>query len=167
MNKKLYLILLSFVFCLSVSAQLNIVEAIETKPEKILVGQVSYSWLYKTGTGEYEYWARTNNQFDKYYTRLFLGNTPQTAIQTLKDLLSLMDNKIAIVKVQQESGDITLSYGSQLGVKMLWIKQSGQGGKSWISYPIVEKFIDFFKEKIIEEEKKFEQEKDEATPIEE
>ena len=26
------------------------------------------------------------------------------------------------------------------------MKQVGQGGKSWISYPIVEKFIKYFKE---------------------
>lgn len=139
-------VLLSFVFCEKSFAQLNITAVIEEKPEKLLVGQVSYSWLYKTGTGNYEYWARTDNQFDKHCTSLFLGNTPQTAVQTLKDLLSLMDNNVAIVNVQQVDGDISLQYASQLGVKMLWMKQDGQGGKSWISYPIVEKFIKYFKE---------------------
>ena len=139
-------VLLSFIFCEKAFAQLIVTAAIEEKPEKLLVGQVSYSWLYKTGTGDYEYWARTDNQFDKHYTSLFLGNTPQTAVQTLNDLLSLMNKKVAIVNVQQLDGDITLKYANQLGVKMLWMKQVGQGGKSWISYPIVEKFIKYFKE---------------------
>lgn len=148
MKKVVFLmsVLLSFVFCEKSFAQLNITAVIEEKPERLLVGQVSYSWLYKTGTGNYEYWARTDNQFDKHCTSLFLGNTPQTAVQTLKDLLSLMDNNVAIVNVQQVDGDISLQYASQLGVKMLWMKQDGQGGKSWISYPIVEKFIKYFKE---------------------
>ena len=57
-----------------------------------------------------------------------------------------MNKKVAIVNVQQLDGDITLKYANQLGVKMLWMKQVGQGGKSWISYPIVEKFIKYFKE---------------------
>lgn len=139
-------VLLSFIFCEKAFAQLNVTAAIEEKPERLLVGQVSYSWLYKTGTGDYEYWARTDNQFDKHYTSLFLGNTPQTAVQTLTDLLSLMDKKVAIVNVQQVDGDISLQYANQLGVKMLWMKQVGQGGKSWISYPMVEKFIKYFKE---------------------
>ena len=148
MRKVVFLmsVLLSFIFCEKAFAQLNVTAAIEEKPEKLLVGQVSYSWLYKTGTGDYEYWARTDNQFDKHYTSLFLGNTPQTAVQTLNDLLSLMNRKVAIVNVQQLDGDITLKYANQLGVKMLWMKQVGQGGKSWISYPIVEKFIKYFKE---------------------
>lgn len=139
-------VLFSFIFCDKASAQLNITAAIEEKPEKLLVGQVSYSWLYKTGTGDYEYWARTDNQFDTHYTTLFLGDTPQTAVQTLKDLLSLMDNKVAIVNVQQTDGDITLQYANQLGAKMLWMKQTGHGGRSWISYAIVEKFIKYFNE---------------------
>lgn len=148
MRKVVFLmsVLLSFIFCEKAFAQLIVTAAIEEKPEKLLVGQVSYSWLYKTGTGDYEYWARTDNQFDKHYTSLFLGNTPQTAVQTLNDLLSLMNKKVAIVNVQQLDGDITLKYANQLGVKMLWMKQVGQGGKSWISYPIVEKFIKYFKE---------------------
>ena len=147
----LMLILFPFVFCGEVSAQLNITAVVEEKPKKLLTGQVTYSWLYKTGTGNYEYWANTDNRFDTHYTRLFLGNTPRTAVQTLKDLLSLMDKKVALVSVQQADADLTLKYASQLGSKMLWIKQDGQGGKSWISYSIVEKFIEYFKEEFPED----------------
>ncbi len=128
------------------NAQLNITAAVENKPEKLLVGQISYSYLYLTGTGNYEYWAKTDNQFDTHYTTLFLGNSPETAIKTLNDLKALMENEVAGVNVQQEDGDVILTYHKQLGVRMLWIKQSGQGGKSWISLPIVEKFIQFLEE---------------------
>ncbi len=152
---------LSLILCEKAYAQLNITEAVENKPEKLLVGQVSYSYLYKTGTGNYEYWARTDNQFDTHYTTLFLGDSPETAILTLKDLLSLMDKEVAAVKVQQEDGEVLLTYKKQLGGKLLWIKQSGQGGKSWISYPMVEKFIKYFEERIAEDGNK-----DENTEIE-
>ena len=54
-------VLLSFVFCEKSFAQLNITAVIEEKPERLLVGQVSYSWLYKTGTGNYEYWPEHMN----------------------------------------------------------------------------------------------------------
>ena len=152
---KKIVLLLSVMFSLLVSenasAQLNVTAAVEKKPEKLLVGQISYSYLYKTGTGNYEYWARTDNQFDRHYTTLSLGNTPQSAVQTLNDLLSLMDNEIAGVNVQQEDGNVILTYAKQLGVKMLWINQDGQGGKSWISYPMVEKFIKYFEEHFPEE----------------
>ena len=126
------------------NAQLNITAAVEQKPEKLLIGQISYSWLYKTGLGNYEYWARTDNQFDKNYTTLFLGNTPESAILTLKDLKLLMAKEVAGVLVQQEGGDVILTYQKQFGIKTLWIKQDGQAGRSWISLPLVEKFIAFF-----------------------
>lgn len=145
-------VLFSFLVCENAAAQLNITAAVENKPEKLLVGQVSYSYLCKTGTGNYEYWANTDNQFDRHYTTLYLGNTPQSAIQTLNDLLSLMDKEVAGVNVQQADGDVILTYAKILGVKTLWIKQSGQGGRSWINYPLVEKFIKYFKEHFPEAE---------------
>lgn len=159
MKKVLFLLtfLFSFLICEKAAAQLNITAAVEKKPERLLVGQVSYSYLYKTGTGSYEYWARTDNQFDKNYTTLFLGDTPQSAIQTLNDLLSLMDKEIAGVKVEQIGGDVILTYQKVLGYRTLWIKQTGQGGKSWINYPLVEKFIKYFKENFPETEDEIEE----------
>ena len=157
--KKIYLLgtlLLSVLLCQTAHAQLNITAAVENKPEKLLVCQVSYSFLYKTGTGNYEYWARTDNQFDTHYTTLYLGNSFDSAIQTLSDLASLMKKEVAGVNVQQEDGNVILTFAKQLGVRMLWIKQDGQGGKSWISLPIVEKMIKYF-----EEQKKLEQSENE------
>ena len=139
---------LSMFVCERAYAQLNITAAVEKEPERLLVGQMSYSYLYKTGLGNYEFWAKTDNQFDKNYTSLFLGNTPQSAIQTLNDLKSLMEKEVAAVQVQQEDGDVILTFKKQLGVRMLWIKQEGQAGKSWISLPIVEKTIKYFEEQI-------------------
>lgn len=136
--------LLPLFFCDKANAQLNVTAAVKDKPERLMVGQVSYSYLYKTGLGRYEYWARTDNRFDQNYTTLFLGDTPKSAVQTLNDLKSLMENEVAGVSVQQEDGDVILTYAKQFGVKMLWIKQSGQGGRSWISLPLVEKFIAYF-----------------------
>ena len=159
--KKIYLLgtlFVSVLLCQNAHAQLNITAAVENKPEKLLVCQISYSYLYKTGTGDYEYWARTDNQFDTHYTTLFLGNSFDTAIQTLNDLASLMKNEIAGVNVQQEDGDVILTFVKQLGVRMLWIKQEGQGGKSWISLPMVEKMIKYF-----EEQKQLEQSNDESS----
>ena len=125
-------------------AQLNITQAVETKPEKIMTMQLSYSYLYRLGNGDYEYWARTDNRFDKNYTTLFLGNSPETVLKTLNDLKYLMENEVAAVNVQQEDGDIVLTFAKQLGARMLWMKQVGQGGRSWISLQMVDKLIDHF-----------------------
>lgn len=145
--KKKAIILALLSFCLisqKANAQLNVTAAVEQKPERLLVGQISYSYLYKSSMGDYEYWARTDNQFDRNYTTLFLGNTPESAVLTLKDLKALMEKEVAGVLVQQEDGNVILTYQKQLGMKMLWIKQDGQAGRSWISLPLVEKFISYF-----------------------
>ena len=148
MKKTVFVVslILSLFVCVKANAQLNVTAAVESKPEKLLVGQVSYSYLYKTGLGNYEYWAKTDNQFDRHYTTLFLGKTPETAIKTLNDLKSLMENEVAAVNVEQESGDVVLTFHKQLGARMLWIKQEGQGGRSWISLALVEKFIKYFED---------------------
>ena len=139
-----FLFLVTTLSCLKANAQLNITAAVEKKPERLLVGQVAYSYLYKTSEGNYEYWANTDNQFDERTCHLFLGNTPETAIQTLKDLRSLMEKEVAGVTVQQEDGNVVLVFQKQLGVRMLWIKHDGLAGKSWISLPMVDRFIKYF-----------------------
>ncbi|MBQ6283598.1 MAG: hypothetical protein IJK70_02250 [Bacteroidales bacterium] len=145
MKKTLFIVfLVTTLFCWEANAQLNITAAVEKKPERLLVGQVSYSYLYKTSEGFYEYWANTDNQFDEHTCHLFLGNSPETAIQTLKDLRSLMEKEVPGVTVQQKDGNIVLVFKKQLGVRMLWIKQDGLAGKSWISLPMVDKFIKYF-----------------------
>lgn len=144
----LLLTIVNCLLCNSIYAQLNITAAVDQAPERIMNGQLSYSWLYKTGSGNYEYWARTDNQFDQHYTTLFLGNTPEAALLTLNDLKSLMEKEVAGVAVQQEGGDVVLSFHRQLGARMLWIHQTGQAGKSWISLQIVEKFIKYFEKEI-------------------
>lgn len=136
----------STLFGVNTYAQLNITGAVEKKPEKIMTMQMTYSYLYKLGDGSYEYWAKTDNRFDRNYTSLFLGVSPETVIKTLNDLKYLMDNEVALVNVQQDDGDVTLTYASQLGAKMLWIKQAGQGGRSWISLQMVEKLLEYFGE---------------------
>lgn len=137
-------ILCSCIICHNAHAQLNITAAVEQKPERLLTGHIAYSYLYKTSSGNYEYWANTDNQFDTNYTTLFLGDSPESAILTLKDLKSLMEKEVAGVSVQQEGGNVFLVYQKQLGTKMLWIKQDGRAGKSWISLQLVEKFISYF-----------------------
>ena len=88
--KRILLLISLLAFAVSFSdkayAQLNITQAVETKPEKIMTMQLSYSYLYRLGNGDYEYWARTDNRFDKNYTTLFLGNSPESVLKTLNDL---------------------------------------------------------------------------------
>ena len=49
MKKTLFIVfLVTTLFCWEANAQLNITAAVEKKPERLLVGQVSYSYLYKT-----------------------------------------------------------------------------------------------------------------------
>ena len=131
-------------FCGNLHAQLNITQTVEVKPERILTMQATYSYLYKLGDGSYEYWARTDNSFDTSYTTLYLGNSTESVLKTLNDLKYLMDNEVAAVNVQQVDGDVVLTFAKQLGAKMLWIKQSGQGGRSWISMAMVKKLIEYF-----------------------
>lgn len=147
MKRILFLCFLASFFCFNAKAQLNITAAIEEyqKPERLLVCQVSYSFLYKTQKG-FEFWAKTDNQFDKHYTTLFLGNTYETAMQTLKDLNNLIEKRIHAVEVQQEDGNITLTFFRQLGMGMLWIRQVGQGGKSWISESQIIRMIRYFEQ---------------------
>ena len=145
--KKLALIcalIISAVFGVNSYAQLNITGAVEKKPEKIMTMQMTYSYLYKLGDGSYEYWAKTDNKFDRNYTSLYLGDSPETVIKTLNDLKYIMDNEVAFVSVQQDDGDVSLTFAKQLGAKMLWIKQVGQGGRSWISLQMVENLIEYF-----------------------
>jgi len=138
-------------FCVNSYAQLNITAAVEKKPEKIMTMQMTYSYLYKLGDGSYEYWARTDNRFDRNYTTLFLGIDAETSIKTLTDLKYLMENEVAGVKVQQEDGDLYLTFAKQLGARMLWIKQDGQGGRSWISLQMVNDLIKYFEEQLEQE----------------
>ena len=137
-------LILSAFFSVNSYAQLNITGAVEKKPEKIMTMQMTYSYLYKLGDGSYEYWAKTDNKFDRNYTSLYLGDSPETVIKTLNDLKYIMDNEVAFVSVQQDDGDVSLTFAKQLGAKMLWIKQVGQGGRSWISLQMVDNLLEYF-----------------------
>ena len=130
-------------FAVSAYAQLNVSSVIEKEPEKIMTLHATYSWLVKTSDG-YVFQANTDNRFDKHYSHIFLGETPEGAIQTLTDLKSIMDNKVASVTAEQSTGKFTLQYANQLGTKMIWIKNSVNAGKSWISYQQVNKLLEYF-----------------------
>ena len=127
----------------NVFAQLNITGIVEEKaPERLLTCQVTYSWLYSVN-GNYEYWALTDNQFDSSLTRVFLGDSPETATATLNDIIQLMEKEVTGVEVQQLSGNLFLTFVKQLGNPMLWIKQDGNAGRSLISIPICKRIIKY------------------------
>lgn len=146
--RKFIIFLLAFIissmFAPYSKAQLNITASVEKKPEKVMTMVLAYSYVYQLGNGAYEFWAKTDNQFDNGFTTLFLGDSPETVLQTLKDLRYLMDNEIAAVNVQQERGDIVITYANQLGEKILWLNQDGKAGRSWISKQQVNKLITYF-----------------------
>ena len=141
--KKFIVGVVILLFNVSAYAQLNVSSVVEKKPETVLTLYPAYSWLYKTSCG-YKFCAVTDNRFDECLTTVYLGETPEQAIQTLSDLKGLMDNKIALVTAKQPSGDLSIRYAAQLGAKMLWIKQEGNAGKSWISYNQVERLLKYF-----------------------
>lgn len=142
--KKFFCFCLSLLICGSAFAQLNIKSVTEKGLERIMVAHATYSWLYRLPDGNYAYMANTDNRFDHTFCTLLLGDSPESAIQTLNDLKTLMEEEIASVTVEQSLGDVTLTFRKQLGVRQLWIKQEGLAGRSWISLAIVEKFIKYF-----------------------
>ena len=143
MKKSIFIVAILLGICGIAKAQLNVSSVTEKGPERLLVGQVSYSYLYKVGNS-YEYWANTDNRYDETYTTLYLGDTVESAISTLNDLKSLMENEVAAVTVQQPDGKLIITYQKILGVRQLWLKQEGNAGRSWISLKLVNKFIDYF-----------------------
>lgn len=129
----------------SASAQLAIKASVQNAPEKLLTLQMTYSWLYHSDISGYEIRLRTDNQFDRSGTTVEIGDTPESALQTLRDMKVLLANETAGVSVAQtHHEDITLLYVNQLGSKMFWIKQDGNGGKSWLSEKQIDRLVEYF-----------------------
>ena len=124
------------------NAQLNIRYQQQQGPQKLKTIIMSQSWLYKTTYG-YEIWMITSNKFDSYNT-LFLGETEESALLTLKDLKGLIENKVSGTVVQQYDGDVYLMYRNELGVKQLQIKTKKNAGYSWLSLGNINDLMKYF-----------------------
>ena len=142
--KKFFLLMVFIAASISAHAQLNIKTMVKSEPKKIETIQPAYSWLYETENGK-ELWLDTSNKYDRGYTHIFLGDTNEGCIQTITDLLSLIENEIAGTEVEQNGKTLVLMYKSNLGVKQLYVKQSGNAGYSWITENQLRKLLDFFK----------------------
>lgn len=145
--KKIIFIITFTLVAISANAQLNVKSVTKEKPKQIMSLQMAYSALYKFEDG-YVIAMNTNNKFDKHQTLILLGDSLESALQTSKDLKEIIDTETALVEVSQGGYDLTLSYQNNLGVKQLYVKQSGNAGFSWLTLKQIEKIIAYFESEL-------------------
>lgn len=145
--KKIIFIITFTLVAISANAQLNVKSVTKEKPKQIMSLQMAYSALYKFEDG-YVIAMNTNNKFDKHQTLILLGDSLESALQTSKDLKEIIDTETALVEVSQGGYDLTLTYQNNLGVKQLYVKQSGNAGFSWLTLKQIEKIIAYFESEL-------------------
>lgn len=145
--KKIIFIITFTLVAISANAQLNVKSVTKEKPTQIMSLQMAYSALYKFEDG-YVIAMNTNNKFDKHQTLILLGDSLESALQTSKDLKEIIDTETALVEVSQGDYDLTLTYQNNLGVKQLYVKQSGNAGFSWLTLKQIEKIIAYFESEL-------------------
>lgn len=135
-------------FCiLTMNAQINVESSYKSDSKQVMIINPTYSWVYQLSINDsvtdYVIWLRTSNQFDSY-TDLTLGNTPDMAIESIKNLLTLIENE-SNTEYYDKFGDKTnLIYRCEFGVKTLYIYQQHQVGFSWISKKQLERVLKYF-----------------------
>lgn len=145
--KKIFVLMMLAFGILTMNAQISVKSSYKSDSKQIMTINPTYSWVYQLSINDsiidYIIWLRTSNQFDSY-TDLTLGNTPNKAIESIKTLLLLIENK-SDADYNDKYGDEThLSYKNELGIKALYIYQHGQAGFSWISKKQLKKVLKYF-----------------------
>ena len=146
---KKIIFLLSFVVFGIISqanAQLNVTSKIEKEPEAVCTLRMQYSWLKWSPDLGYFIAAKTDNQFDD--PLLFvLGKTGESAIATLKDIIALIENQVALTTVQQSGKEYTLILEKMIGKYYISIKEEGNAGDTNFTPKELEKGIKKIKER--------------------
>lgn len=125
------------------SAQLNVINQQKTSFEEVTEIRLFYSWLnYKKGYGYYIL-SETSNPYDECMV-FRLGTTPQAALKTLQDMVSLLDKNIALTKIKQ----FGVTYVLAVDNDWLYIIESGNSEYSWFTRDELELCIGKLRERI-------------------
>lgn len=142
--KKIIIAIISAMILMPSMAEAQIVKT--GKSETITLSSVRMGYVNLKKSGDWYYLAmRTSNQFDDYML-LRLGNTKVGAIQSLNDLLSLLETLSG-----SECQRISNGYGEELRIyKELWalnFHADGYAGFAGISKQELKKFIKVIQKK--------------------
>lgn len=144
--KKIFLLIALALIGIQAQAQLNVSSTVEKgEITEVCTIRSMYSRLM-CHNGSYYIAGRTDNQFDDPFI-FTLGQDAESSIQTLKDMLSIIENKTEIVNVEQGSKRYTISLLKMVGRYYLGIKQEGLAGDFNITIKEMEKCIKKIKEK--------------------
>lgn len=144
--KKILLALACVLFGVTAQAQLNVTSTLEKgEITEVCTIRSTYSRLM-CHNGSYYIAGRTDNRFDDPFI-FILGEDAESSIQTLKDMLGIIESKTEIVNVQQGAKKYTISLLKMVGRYYLGLKQEGLAGDFNITIKELEKCIKKIKEK--------------------
>lgn len=144
--KKMLLFLAFALFGVTAQAQLNVSSTVEKgEITEVCTIRSMYSRLM-CHNKSYYIAGRTDNRFDDPFI-FTLGPDAESSIQTLKDMLSIIENRTEIVNVQQGSRKYTIFLLKMVGRYYLSIKEEGLAGDFNITIKEMEKCIKKIKEK--------------------
>lgn len=122
--KKIFLLIALALIGIQAQAQLNVSSTVEKgEITEVCTIRSMYSRLM-CHNKSYYIAGRTDNQFDDPFI-FTLGQDAESSIQTLKDMLSIIENKTEIVNVEQGSKKYTIFLLKMVGRYYLSIKQEG------------------------------------------
>lgn len=144
--KKLFLIVACALVAVTANAQLNVTSTLEQgEIVDVCTIRSTYSWL-KCHNGKYYIGGRTDNRYDEPFI-FILGDNAENSIQTLKDMLSIIESKTEIVNVQQSGKKYTISLLKMIGKYYLGIKEEGLAGDFNITPKELNKCIEQIKKR--------------------
>jgi tryptophan synthase alpha subunit len=145
---KKILFILSFILLGVTSgySQLNVTHQTEKESEEIGTIRMMSIYLKHSESLGYFFTMTTDNRFDGVMLFL-LGEDAESAIETVNDMISLIDNHIASTEVKQGNTTTTLSNREKgMGKNYLYLRQQGYAGTNAISKKELEKIIKKIKE---------------------
>lgn len=108
--------------------------------KKIATVRASYSYVYQTESG-YEFVSRTSNQFDNDF-HFLLGEDKESAIQSAKDLIGLLENKdFENAIISNKNDKCVISKMSMLGANYLLLADNKHAGSCNITKKELDKII--------------------------
>lgn len=144
--KKIFLLIALALIGIQAQAQLNVTSTVEKgEITEVCTIRSMYSRLM-CHNKSYYIAGRTDNRFDDPFI-FTLGQDAESSIQTLKDMLSIIENKTEIVNVEQGSKKYTISLLKMVGRYYLGIKEEGLAGDFNITIKELEKCIKKIKER--------------------
>lgn len=144
--KKIILLIALALIGIQAQAQLNVTSTVEKgEITEVCTIRSMYSRLM-VHNKSYYIAGRTDNRFDDPFI-FTLGQDAESSIQTLKDMLSIIENKTELVNVQQGNKKYTISLLKMVGRYYLGIKEEGLAGDFNITIKELEKCIKKIKER--------------------